>query len=734
VTVFRQTSDAGAQGLSAFARGNIKRVENTLKGGVIMSSWFQRFSGDKEMERRARQIKEIVRLGSALRVDMSPRAIVDQVITSIHSTIGFDVAALNFIHSDSDLVEIVATAGLSPLDEQQLATQPPRAQQLKAMMRPEYRISNSYFISHIYAPLFADIPGVVVPPPPAANASRSDSWRPDDVLLVPLISPRDGRMFGILSLDQPEDGKIPTQETIEIIEIFANTAANAIDMARLFQDRELDHRVQDHGLRQLLDHLQQIRQGDLSSRSQAQGPLLGPIANALNAVLTTLSQLLLDMRDSGQLVEETATETRDSATHLAALAQAQAQQILDVSQQVDQMASNVQRIADIAAQARDASTESLEMAMQGRDYAVQATQGMYQVRDVVLQAAKRIKRLGERSQEIGQIVQLVSDFANQTNMLALNASIEAARAGENGAGFSLVAKEIRNLAANSAEAAKDIHARITAMQTETNAVVVSVEQSTEQVVLQSERAAQAGSALDAIDAVTERVRASILEMSETAMLEAETARATARSMNDIAHTSAATRDRMEQMREGMDGLLARASSLLRRLRFFRLGATGALRGTIVTTGGPQTSPAAPSGYVPSGGPALFAGWRTGGAVPTGAPTAQPLSTHASPNEPPWNPPAPASGDTAPIAAADDAAPAHDVEIASEVEPQQRDRQTVPIPIVEGTLADAIDAQYRPDTADDSADPGATQALSPSQQDTTPLDLADLEAPPTPNAE
>jgi methyl-accepting chemotaxis protein len=704
----------------------------------MVTNWFQRLGGDKEMERRARQIREIVRLGSTLRVDMSPRAIVEQVITSIHATIGFDVAALNFIHSDSDLVEIVGTVGLSPLDEQQLATQPPRLHQLKAMMRPEYRISNSYFISHIYAPLFADIPGVVVAPPQSAHVSKTDAWHQDDVLLVPLISPRDGRMFGILSLDQPADGKIPSQETIEIIEIFANMAANAIDMARLFQDRELDHRVQDHGLRQLLELMQQIRQGDLSSRSQAQGPLLGPIASSLNAVLTTLSQLLLEMRDSGQLVEETATETRETATHLATLAQAQAQQILEVSQQVDQMASNVQRIADIATQARAISTDSIEIATHGRDYAVQATQGMYQVRDVVLQAAKRIKRLGERSQEIGQIVQLVSDFANQTNMLALNASIEAARAGANGAGFSLVAKEIRTLAANSAEAAKDIHARITAMQTETNAVVVSVEQSTEQVVLQSERAAQAGSALEAIDAVTERIRASILEMSETAMVEAETARATARAMSDIARTSATTRDRMGQMREAMEGLVARANSLLRRLRFFRLGSTGVLRGNIVTTGGPQPSP-----YVPSGGPATFAGWRTGNPAPAGPPTAVPTTppTSVPPDaQLPWErvatpPPggdAPSSLDetsSAPVSA-DDAT----LEVGGEIEPEPRNAQTIPIPVVEGSLAsDGADTSVSAESGaeGESQTAGEIQTEAERQRQEAP---PDLEAPPATEAE
>ncbi len=709
-----------------------------------MTSWLHRFGGEKDMERRARQIKEIVRLGSTLRVDMSPRAIVDQAITSIHSTIGFDVAALNFIHSDSDVVEIVATAGISPVEEQQLAAQPPRAQQLKAMMRPEYRISNSYFISHIYAPLFADVPGLVVPPSSPAQSAKSDAWHPDDVLLVPLISPRDGRMFGILSLDQPEDGKIPSQETIEIIEIFANMAANAIDMARLFQDRELDHRVQDHGLRQLLDHLQLVRQGDLSSRSQAQGPLLGPIASSLNAVLTTLSQLLLEMRDSGQIVEETATETRDAATHLATLSQAQAQQILDVSQQVDQMASNVQRIADIAAEARGASLESLEIATQGREYAVQATQGMYQVRDVVLQAATRIKRLGERSQEIGQIVQLVSDFANQTNMLALNASIEAARAGENGAGFSLVAKEIRNLAANSAEAAKDIHARITAMQTETNAVVFSVEQSTEQVVFQSERAAQAGSALDAIDAVTERVRASILEMSETAMTEAESARATARAMSDIAHTSGSTRDRMEQMREAMDGLVARASALLRRLRFFRLGryrratrnhrhdwwaagfSAGISPGTYRRTG--------PLLWLANGGSRSHR--RADRAAARAGTALEHSAGHSTSMGCAYN--APSAGDASSLPASAASTPASalsvDAEIA-EAGPESRNRQTVPIPIVEGTLADAVDAGYAPDSME-APDNGQTMPLNAEElrRKTAPPDLADQEAPPVPNAE
>jgi hypothetical protein len=173
---------------------------------------------------------------------------------------------------------------------------------------------------------------------------------------------------------------------------------------------------------------------------------------------------------------------------------------------------------------------------------------------------------------------------------------------------------------------------------------------------------------------------------------------------------------LKQMREAMDGLVARASTLLRRLRFFRLGATGALRGTIVTTGGPQVSP-----QVPTGGPALFSGWRTGAAVPTGAPTVQPLTSTQPLSIPPDTPPFPGA---APV----------DAEIA-EAGPESRNRQTVPIPIVESTLADAIDAGYAPDSLE-AADDGQTMPLR--QEDlgrkTAPPDLADREAPPLPNAE
>ncbi len=87
-------------------------------------------------------------------------------------------------------------------------------------------------------------------------------WHPDDVLLVPLFSPREQKMLGFLSLDDPEDGKIPTEDSIQVTELFANQAAIAIDNARLFQQREAERIALEEGIAQLRTELEPIQRGD----------------------------------------------------------------------------------------------------------------------------------------------------------------------------------------------------------------------------------------------------------------------------------------------------------------------------------------------------------------------------------------------------------------------------------------------------------------------------------------
>jgi methyl-accepting chemotaxis protein len=537
-----------------------------------MYNWGSRRGTEQnQLERRTRQIKEIVRLGTALRAETGVENILTQLVTSINTTINFTAAAFNLIHQESDVVEIAATAGISEADRQRLSNNPPPVERLRAAMLPDFRISRSYFISHLHKDMLEGVEGVTQQAPQNADDQRArDTWHTEDVLLVPLVSPRTGNLLGILSLDQPEDGKIPTQETIEIIELFADQAALAIDTSLLFAEREAERRQADAALAELRQALERVRRGDLTVRVSLPGDALTPMAETFNAVLMGVSEVLGEVREASDVVTHHATSVRAAAAQLAAETHQRAGRIREVSREVGVMEENAREIATTATQATEAAREASEISHAGRQSAERAAEGMIAVREIVLQSAKKIKRLGESIQEIGQIIQLVSDFASQTNLLALNAAIEAARAGENGRGFAVVAHEIRNLATNSAEAAKQIHARIQQIQGETNDVMSIIDHSTQQVVAQSGLAAEAGTALEAVDATTQRITYDIAAMSDTATYQARAAAGISQATDEIAAMTDQTREGVDRMRASMDQLVELAGSLLRTIAVFQV--------------------------------------------------------------------------------------------------------------------------------------------------------------------
>lgn len=624
-----------------------RRLDEATGRQGMVTNWVQRRGSDRDVERRTRQIKEIVRLGTSLRAEIGLESILTQVVEGISATIGFGAAVLNLIHEGNDYFEVVATAGLNEAERQRLVKAPPLVARLLAIMRPEFCISHSYFISHHYKHLLDGVETVTVYTPLPPNAQRPpDAWHPEDMLFVPLVSPREDRLLGILSLDQPEDNKVPSLETIEIVELFASQAALAIDTSRLFQEREQERQALESGLFELLYHLEQVRQGNLSVQVQLSGTTLTPMADSLNAVLHTLSGLLTDVRGASEVVSENAAAMRESATQLAERSQQQAEQILDASSAAKEMVASAQTIAAVARDTSMVAGEAIEISQAGREAAEHAAEGMSAVREMALQSVKKMKRLGESAQDIGEIVQMVSDFASQTNLLALNAAIEAARAGENGRGFAIVAQEIRNLANSSAEATKQIHARIRGMQNETNAVVVTIEHSTQQVVMQSELAAQAGAALEAVDIVTQRIARSINDMNTTATQQAEVAAQISRSMSETAEMTTQTRDGMEQMRASMERLVELAQSLLRSISVFHLGnGTQHVQPTLLpaapfTTGDQATQPLPTVDEHGSGDHWQRAATSVSGPMRGGATTALP------PSDAPLHPPISGAADAA----------------------------------------------------------------------------------------
>ena len=313
-----------------------------------------------------------------------------------------------------------------------------------------------------------------------------------------------------------------------------------------------------------------MRQRDLSSRAHLRTSALTHVAGALNDVSETLGNVLADVREAGMVVQQQASEMRNAALQLVSSAQQQAEQIQTASQTIQRTSEQMRQIVTKAAASRAIAEEANSISNDGREAAERAGEGMSAVREITLQAARRIKRLGESSQEISNVIQLVSEFASQTHLLALNAAIEAANAGEHGSGFAIVAREIRNLAQNSNDATKQIHARIKGIQNETNQVAVTVEYATQQVVQLSDLVTRSGTALHAIDTVIQEIISEIAVVHRTAEEQAKATATVSGTMNAIAGITGATWESAEYMRASMDQLAELAAILQAKIEMFRL--------------------------------------------------------------------------------------------------------------------------------------------------------------------
>jgi twitching motility protein PilJ len=191
----------------------------------------------------------------------------------------------------------------------------------------------------------------------------------------------------------------------------------------------------------------------------------------------------------------------------------QDQEITNTSSALEELTVSMKQVSNNAEASAEAARRALDAAEQGNRSVRDTLEGMQRIRASVQASAKKIKSLGDRSLEISEIVNVINDITEQTNLLALNAAIEAARAGEAGRGFAVVADEVRKLAEHSRTATKDIAALIKAIQAETNEAVVVMEDGTREVEVGAKLADQAGKALDAISTVVRQSAELVQEIS-----------------------------------------------------------------------------------------------------------------------------------------------------------------------------------------------------------------------------
>lgn len=299
------------------------------------------------------------------------------------------------------------------------------------------------------------------------------------------------------------------------------------------QETEEQNRRNQEAILRLLDEMGDLAEGDLTVQANVTEDITGAIADSINYAIEALRELVTTINETSEQVASAAQETRTVADRLAWASEVQTRQIESSSKMVVQMARSMDEMSIKMADSAEVAGKSVSIAHEGGDRVRRTIQGMDAIREHIQDTSKRIKRLGESSQEIGDIVELINDIADQTNILALNAAIQAATAGEAGRGFAVVADEVQRLAERSGSATKRIEALVRTTQTDTNEAINSMEKSTIEVVNGARLAEKAGESLDEIETVSARLAGLIDEISGSARRVAEMADRVSSSMTKI---------------------------------------------------------------------------------------------------------------------------------------------------------------------------------------------------------
>jgi methyl-accepting chemotaxis protein len=343
--------------------------------------------------------------------------------------------------------------------------------------------------------------------------------------------------------------------------------------SRAMYNQEAQENLQ-KSVTEFLTIVSQIARGDLTLRGRVTNDALGNVVDSVNYMLDNFAKVLERVRKAAIDVQSSANEILIASEEMSTGAIQQDQEITNTSSAVEQLTVSMKQVSNNAEASAEAARRALDAAEQGNRSVRDTLEGMQRIRSSVQATAKRIKALGDRSLEISEIVNVINDITEQTNLLALNAAIEAARAGEAGRGFAVVADEVRKLAEHSRAATKDIAALIKAIQAETNDAVIVMEEGTREVEIGAKLADQAGRALDAISSVVRQSAELVQEISLASKQQVRGTEGVANAMQIISNITRQTSQGARQTSRTVEQLVHMSEQLNEALSQFRVSGGG----------------------------------------------------------------------------------------------------------------------------------------------------------------
>ncbi len=349
----------------------------------------------------------------------------------------------------------------------------------------------------------------------------------------------------------------PRRWTPEEIEAFGQIAVQigyALDQASLLKETDVarkaaedlseERRQQKEELQlQLINLLSEVEgavSGDLTVRADVTAGEIGTVADFFNSIVESLRQIVTQVKDAAVQVNASIGDDEQAVRQLSEDAVRQAEETTRTLNSVQSMVRSIQTVSSSARQAAEVAREASSKAESSGIAMDLTVQNILGLRETIGETAKKVKRLGESSQQISKVVSLINQIAVQTNLLAINAGIEAARAGEDSQGFAVVAEEVGELAARSAAATREIEQIVATIQRETTEVVEAMEQGTTQVVEGTRLVDNAKQSLEQILDVSQQIDDLVRSISEATVSQVQTSEAVTHLMYEIVDAAGRT--------------------------------------------------------------------------------------------------------------------------------------------------------------------------------------------------
>jgi methyl-accepting chemotaxis protein PixJ len=376
------------------------------------------------------------------------------------------------------------------------------------------------------------------PDTPIELVDALERWSMSSSLLAPILS--GDRLFGVFMAHDvaPHDWNESETNFLQQLAIELGLSVYRVELLeqteRLAEEQQqLKENLQLRAL-ELLQEVDPISKGDLTTRAKVTADEIGTIADSYNATVDNLKRIVVQVQQAADQVVETTSINETAVQTLSTEALNQANELTLALNVVQTLTDAVQEVATNAQLAELAVREAAQTVEEGDVVMNRTVEGIQVIRSTVADTAKKVKHLGESSQKISKVVELISAFTAQTNMLALNASIEASRAGEEGRGFAVVASEVRALARQSAEATEEIRKLIASIQAETSEVVTAMESGIEQVVIGTKLVDETRQSLNNITTASARIGQLVGSIAQLTVSQTDASEAVAQTMKEVA--------------------------------------------------------------------------------------------------------------------------------------------------------------------------------------------------------